>query len=107
MIKVHNLIKSLENKKNIFIYGCGTVGEKLYNLLEAFGIELSGFVISDDQIKPHKGRRIEFISDLVNDNCTFVLGMSTENQKQVYREPMKDNWIQIDHDVLHFLSSSL
>jgi predicted O-methyltransferase YrrM len=107
MIKVHNLIKSLENKKNIFVYGCGTVGEKLYNLLEAFGIELSGFVISDDQIKPHKGRRIEYISDLVNDNCTFVLGMSTENQKQVYRESMKDNWIQIDHDVLHFLSSSL
>lgn len=101
---VYEFVKSLEDKDNVYIYGCGFYGEKMYNLLEELGIRVNGFVISDDQVKPCINKKIEYISELKSDRYTLILAMSIENQEQVCKGGMPDNWICMDEKVRRFLN---
>lgn len=95
-------IKRLKDKKNVYIYGCGKYGKKICFLLESFGIEVKGFVISDDEVKPdHIEKRVEYISDVDTKECTMVLAMSIAHQKEVCKIPKE--WICIDEEIIRFL----
>lgn len=95
-------IKGLEDKENIYIYGCGKYGKKVCFLLENFGIEVKGFVISDDEVKPqHIDKRVEYISDMDNKECTMVLAMSIANQKEVCKDAIPKEWICINEEIIN------
>ena len=105
---IYELLIKLQNKENIFIYGCGKYGIKLYELLESCGIRIEGFVISDTEIIPSVGRRVEYLSNVEQNKCTFVLGMSIENQKTIVtRNNISANYICINKYVLTYLGDHL
>lgn len=104
---IYGLLNRLTDKKNIFIYGCGEYGNRLFDCLESLGVKIEGYVISDGHIKPDIGKRVEYISDLKNSEATFVLGMSRGKQKEICQEVMPDNWICVSSNVLSFLRNCL
>lgn len=107
LCNIHKLLNKLENKKNIFIYGCGTYGTMLYDCLESFGIDIQGYVISDNQVKPDINKRIEYFSDIQSGENTLVFGMSSDKQREICREFVPENWINVDEKVFFFLKNCL
>jgi len=103
LYSISKLLKRLENKKNIFIYGCGKFGRTLVNLLESFGIQIEGYVVSDNQMKPCVDKRVEYISDIDTQKSTLVLCMGIEKQREVCKEITQDSWIGVDESILSFL----
>lgn len=51
MVQVYKWIEGIKCKNRVYIYGCGYFGKKFYDLLNALGVCLGGFVISDDRNK--------------------------------------------------------
>lgn len=96
---VYELLESLKYKRNIFIYGCGNYGRKLYKFLTEGGIEIQGYVVSDNQAKPSVNARVEYISDVKDRQSTLVLAMSTEHQKEIYKDTILYDWICINEYV--------
>ena len=102
---IQELLEKLRNKEKIFIYGCGVFGTKLYSMLETFNVQVEGYVISDNHIKPVIDKRVQYISEVDRSECTIVLGMSIGKQREVCRELKHENWICIDERVIHFLKN--
>lgn len=100
---IYELIRKLENKENIWIYGCGSIGKKLFALLDDFGIRAEGYIVSDGVGKPCVNQRVEYISDVDVSKAVVVLGMTDKNQKEVCKNPLADHWILIDENMRHFL----
>ena len=100
---IHILLRELENKENIFIYGCGRIGKRLCAVLEEFGIKVEGYVISDGREKPCENKEIKYISEIDSNNATIVLGMAGYNQQEVSNNSFSKQWISIDENVLRFL----
>lgn len=98
-----DLAKKLENKENVYIYGCGIYGKALRGLMEGIGVEVKGYVVSDNQDKPKADKNIKYISDIDVDNSTIILAMSDKNQEEVYKGARTDNWICIDERMRTFL----
>lgn len=103
---IQELLENLRNKKKIFIYGCGVYGTKLYSMLETFHIQVEGYVISDNQIKPAMDKSVQYISEVDGSECTIVLGMSTGKQREVCGEMQHKNWVHIDEHVIYFLKNN-
>lgn len=104
---IHKLLDKLVDKRNIYIYGCGVNGTRLFDCLESFGVKIEGYAISDDQVKPAIDKRVEYISDLESSKSTLVLGMGIEKQKEICGESVPDNWICVDEGVLSLLRDCL
>ncbi|RKI88653.1 class I SAM-dependent methyltransferase [Parablautia intestinalis] len=104
---IYELINKLADRKNIFIYGCGMYGTKLFDCLESFGVKIEGYVISDNQVKPEIDKRVEYISDIESSDCTFVLGMNVGKQKDICQSDKSDNWINVGENVLSILRNCL
>lgn len=60
---VKDFIENIRNKQNIWIYGCGAIGRKIYSMLSSLRINVEGYVISDGLMKPVIEERVEYISD--------------------------------------------
>lgn len=97
------LLHQLKDRENVYIYGCGVYGRKLYDCLESMGLKIEGYVISDGQIKPDIDKKVEFISDIETSDSIFILGMNAEKQREICKESVPDNWICIDESILYFL----
>ncbi len=100
---IYELIRKLENKENIFIYGCGKTGAKLFALFNDLGIKAEGYIVSDNAKKPCIDQRVEYISDVDISKAVIVLGMTDKNQKEVCKNPSADRFILIDENIRHFL----
>lgn len=107
LYNVQKLLYQLRDKNNIYIYGCGAYGIKLYDLLESCGIRLKGYVISDGQRKKCIDKKIEYLSDIDKDDCTLVLGMSDAYQKEVCDNIRFARWIGVDKNILNYLRDHL
>ena len=94
-------LREIEEKENIFICGCGEYGKKLCRLLESCGIEVKGYIVSDNQRKPHLDKSVCYISEIVQDDCTIILGMSLGDQKLLSLN--NGDYIQMNEQVLEFL----
>ena len=103
---IQEFLEKLRNKKNIFIYGCGVYGTKLYSMLETFHVQVEGYVISDNQIKPAMNKSVQYISEVDESECTIVLGMSIGKQREVCGEMQHENWVCIDEHVIYFLRNN-
>lgn len=97
------LIKKLKEKENVYIYGCGNYGRKIYNILLNSGINIKGFVISENQIKPDIEELIEYVSDIDDDKCTYVIAMSIINQKSIDTQKLKGECLNIDYHLIEIL----
>lgn len=100
---IHKLLEKLEKKENIFIYGCGGIGMKLFALLEDLGIKVEGYILSDGEKKPCIGASVEYISNVDVAGATILLGMMDKNQRKACIHPMARRWIPIDENIRHFL----
>ena len=70
-------------------------------LLESCGIEVKGYIVSDNQRKPHLDKSVCYISEIVQDDCTIILGMSLGDQKLLSLN--NGDYIQMNEQVLEFL----
>lgn len=102
--KVFQLLRELENRENVFIYGCGIIGKKLKKLLESFDIEISGWVISDNETKKNMDKQVRYISEMSDEKYNIVLGMNEYNQRMVCESNESKNWIRVEKEVLLFLN---
>lgn len=79
----------------------------MYAMLEFLGIDIEGYIVSDDQVKTDLTKRVEYLSDVDNGECTFVLGMSLKNQLTIDREKIKSQCIRVNRQmmrILHYFS---
>jgi predicted O-methyltransferase YrrM len=90
---------------NVYIYGCGNYGRKLCRLLDSFGIEVEGYLISDGQEKPCLDRPVKFYSEVNGDICTIVLGMGRGNQMSLNIDT--SSFISMDDYVLGFVETCI
>lgn len=97
------LLKVVRVKKNIYIYGCGNYGKKLYNILTKAGIEINGYVISENQTKVDIGTKVDYILDIDCDENTYILGMNQINQNSMCREKIKGEIVCLEERVLKIL----
>ena len=67
-------------------------------MLETFHVQVEGYVISDNQIKPAMDQSDQCISEVDENKCMIVLGMSTGKQRE--------NWVRIDEHVIYFLRNN-
>lgn len=75
-----------ERHRNIYIYGAGYYGEKLYFFLKNRGINVTGFIVTDGHKKEAKmhGMPIMEISEIKKDsNIGVVIGVSYEYRPEV------------------------
>lgn len=99
--RVLAFLREIEEKENVFIYGCGEYGTKLCRLLESYGIEVKGYIISDNQKKLCRDKCVSYVSEIVQDDCTIILGMNSDNQKSLSLN--SEAYIHMDDLVLDFL----
>lgn len=98
------LTEELKGKEPIYVYGCGYYGKRIYDILQHWnGIKVEGYVISDDQEKSHVEESVEYISDIDNETCIFVIGMGLDKQDDVRKNSLKGNCIYLDKDVINLL----
>lgn len=62
----------------MYIYGCGIYGKAMCDLLESIGVEVKGYVVSDDQAKPDADRDVKFISDILKSR--YIIHRFAQNQ---------------------------
>lgn len=58
--------------KNVYIYGCGNFGKQFYHILEECGIDLSGFIVSDNQNYEKSDKKIYYLSEVVLDSHDII-----------------------------------
>lgn len=110
-LSLKNFVEQLEDKKEIYIYGCGNYGKKLYNLLNQMNVIVESFVISDGhEIPDHLDVKVLYASELLDKKkkCTVVLGTSPYKQQEI-EEVLKEKGcisvIRPDKYVFKFLIS--
>lgn len=104
---MNEFAEKVRGKKNVWIYGGGYYGEKMCTMLDFLGIDIEGYIVSDDQAKPNLSKRVEYLSDIDDGKCTFVLGMSLKNQQTIDKENIKSQCIGVNRriiKILHYFS---
>ena len=70
-----------------YVYGIGYLGEKAANILDIQGMDICGFIVSDDQQKTDyfMQRPVYYLSevDLRRENVVVIIAMSRENKVKV------------------------
>lgn len=98
------LVEELKEKTPIYVYGCGYYGKRIYDVLQHWnGINIEGYVISNNQEKPKIDEKVDYISDVDNEDCTLIMGMATEKQNTIPQNSLKGNCINLDKDVISLL----
>jgi predicted O-methyltransferase YrrM len=79
--------------KNIYIYGHGVFGKKIFKILEESGKCVQGFIISDDrQVTESDAIKIETISEFIKhmtDEDVIVLGVGSKHIKEIENNVLK------------------
>ena len=70
-IRMYKMIDSMRGK-NVYIYGCGNFGKQFYHILEECGIDLSGFIVSDNQNYEKSDKKIYYLSEVVLDSHDII-----------------------------------
>lgn len=89
-------------KETIYIYGCGVYGTKLCCLLESYGIDIKGYIVSDNQKKLSMDKKVKYVSEVEGEKCTIILGMNMANQKSL--SVNADEFLQMNKHVVAFLN---
>lgn len=93
--------------KNVYIYGCGHWGKKLYAFFSKCGINLKGYIISDAMEKPELEERIYYLSEIVLDaeKDLIYVGVSKEKgQIEICRELDRGHisgYVALDVDIMY------
>lgn len=99
IIKQENLLylKTVEakrNNENIYIYGCGILGKKIYHWLQSKSIDISGFCIDKQfcgNITEYDGKLIHCIDNLIvesNEKILVIIGMRNY-KRDIHKENIK------------------
>ncbi len=77
-------IRLLKQKvEKIFIYGFGSYGRNLYQILRKNEIEVNGFVISGDPIDATYEIPVYNVSTVLNKNVGYILALNAKNRQEV------------------------
>lgn len=89
MIKSLEEIKAFAPKNNIYIYGAGLLGKKLYAELRAMGITVKGFFVNSMSGNPEWIDDV-FVQTIDNfdfcENYRMIVGIGRKNRKDVVEE---------------------
>lgn len=94
-IKEMIIFSHIIHNKNIYIYGCGFYGKKIYEMLQESGIKVQGFIISDGQkvSKENELKGIELLSkyaENTSDGDIIILDVGAK-----YKDTIEKNMVDI------------
>lgn len=79
-----NMIQKLRNKKIIYIYGAGAYGRDARRIIEANGIEVKAFIVTNKEKEMNIGFPILSIDEVIDtENSFWVLAVSDKYKKEV------------------------
>ena len=112
--KLDELLVRLSNGKKIYIYGAGEYAKYIYALLNYYGVNIDGFIVTKYYgIKNFLGKKIYEVSKIKGDNnITIVLGLHPRNVTDVMAQVKNNNIpdyciVDFPHEYLHLLWSFL
>ena len=65
--KIYKLVNSMKGKR-VYVYGHGSYGRQFYHILAECGIDLGGYIVSDNQNIDGDDIEVHLLSDIVLDN---------------------------------------
>ena len=85
--KLQNELKNLL-KSNAFIYGCGIVGKRLYDVICSIKMQnrISGFIVSDlksDDDVVYRNKTIQQLTDIKDKNIFIIVAVSDAYQNEI------------------------
>lgn len=82
----HEFIRKYENR-NIFLYGAGNLGRKVYRLLNNY-CKISGFIVSDNQKINAGDEKVYHFSEIIPKigNVTVLVAVGVDLQKEILGE---------------------
>lgn len=89
-LKVYKLINTMQIKQ-VYIYGFGNYGKQFYSIFEKCGINLGGYIISDNQRLEKENKKIYFLSDIVfnKESDLIFVGVNPSLWKEIEFELQK------------------
>ncbi len=66
-LKIYKSVNGMRGKR-VYVYGHGNYGRQFYHILAECGIDLGGYIISDNQNGDGNDAEIHFLSDIALDN---------------------------------------
>lgn len=78
--------ESFQSLSDIFIFGAGKVGQQVAGILEKFGIDFSGFLVSNLESNEEyvMGKEVQYYGDIVNDSKDITILVSVKDDDQIY-----------------------
>ncbi len=86
-IQVEKIRKSFSK---LYIYGCGSYGQNLYQLLKKRGIEIDGFAITNKTGTENCEKPVYNAKELLNEDAAFILALNERNLRDV-KKYLKNN----------------
>lgn len=76
-LKVYKFVNGMKGKR-VYVYGHGNYGRQFYHILAECGIDLGGYIVSDNQSIDGDDKEIHFLSDIVwdNDHDIILIGVN-------------------------------
>ncbi len=105
-LKVHRLLSKMTDKK-VYVYGCGNFGKRYYHILERCGIDLGGYIVSDNQNLDKSDKKVSFLSDVELDceKDIIFIGVNTPLCEEICSELQRrglQNYIFPDKYILEY-----
>lgn len=105
--EVFDFINKCRDRENIYVYGAGKIGKRLYRLFERMNIKVQGYVISDNKEKEEMEQPVYYFSEIDISNSTVVLAMNKWLQKEVF-DTIEDSEkiMLLEEGILDYLGSN-
>ena len=93
--------------KKVYVYGCGNFGKRYYHILERCGIDLGGYIVSDNQNLDKSDKKVSFLSDVELDceKDIIFIGVNTPLCEEICSELQRrglQNYIFPDKYILEY-----
>ncbi len=83
-LKIYRWIEMVKTRGEVYIYGCGYFGKRLYDFLEQCGIRLKGYIISDGQSRCGM-KNVFYLSEVHLDEAgeVILLGVNSSLHEEI------------------------
>lgn len=104
-----DFIRDMYQRENIWLYGSGKVGQRLYKVLQICGINIKGFLVSDDQeVRYDLSVPVQHLSDVkeLMEQYNIIIAVDSKSKDFINKILIENGYnkaILLNEQILRFL----